>query len=175
MDENSNSDTDPTEDPTSFLTPPSPSWTLDKTTSSTPTEAGQTLEYSFVLTNTGNVTISAITLSDPKCSVDPVLNSITDTFDATTLSPTEAWTYTCTSIPVTQAESDAGEVINTAEATGTPANGDLEPVVDSIIKPVGPVPDIKLLKYITDVTDNDSDGMTEAGDVVTYDFEITNI
>ena len=69
LDEHANNPIDGTDDPTTYLTPPMPSWTLDKTTSSTPTEAGQTLEYQFVLTNTGNVTISAIALSDPKCSV----------------------------------------------------------------------------------------------------------
>ena len=59
---------DATEDPTTYLTPPMPSWTLDKTTDSVPSFPGDTLEYSFVLTNTGNITISAITLSDPKCA-----------------------------------------------------------------------------------------------------------
>ena len=76
---------------------------------------------------------------------------------------------------MTQQEADDGEVINTAEATGTPANGDLDPVEDMVTKPIGPVPDITLLKYITNVTDNDNDGMTEAGDIVSYGFEITNI
>lgn len=69
---------------------------------------------------------------------------------------------------MTQAEADSGEVINTGEATGTPANGDLDSVEDEVTKPIGPVPDIKLLKYITDVSDMDGDGMTEAGDVITY-------
>ena len=68
LDTHANNLVDATEDPTTYLTPPFPSWTLDKTTSSTPMNAGDTLEYSFVLTNTGNVTISGITLSDPKCA-----------------------------------------------------------------------------------------------------------
>mgnify|MGYP006253380197 CR=1 FL=1 len=38
---------------------PNPDWTLAKSTSSTPTAAGQTLDYVFTLVNTGNVTIAA--------------------------------------------------------------------------------------------------------------------
>lgn len=111
--------------------------------------AGETLEYSFIVTNTGNVTISSITLTDPKCASTPILDTSSDTSADSILFPKEAWTYNCTSIPVTQQETDDGEVINTAQVTGTPANGDLDPVDDMVIKPIGPLPDVKLIKSIS--------------------------
>lgn len=46
-----------------------PDWTLEKSTNSTPMKAGDTLEYTFVITNTGNVDISFTGLVDEKCAV----------------------------------------------------------------------------------------------------------
>src|SRR5262249_45341954 len=48
---------------------PQPSWTLSKTPSPTTyTAANQTINYSYLLRNTGNVTITAISISDNKVS-----------------------------------------------------------------------------------------------------------
>lgn len=45
-----------------------PSWSLEKTTDSTPMKAGDTLVYYFDLENTGDLDISDITLTDDKCA-----------------------------------------------------------------------------------------------------------
>src|SRR5690606_21464666 len=57
---------------------------------------GNSVEYTFTVTNTGNVTMAGITVSDPKIDGPIVL-------DATTLSPGETATGTA-SYTLTQAE-----------------------------------------------------------------------
>ncbi len=151
-----------------------PSWSLEKTTNSTPMEAGDTLDYVFELENTWDTDISAITLTDAKCASAPALDSSTDTNSDSILSPNETWTYTCTSIPVTQTEADDGEVYNFASASGTPTDGTLEDAEDEVTKPIGPTPAIKLYKWVSSVSDNDNDGVVEAWDTVSYEFSIEN-
>lgn len=94
-----------------------PSWTLSKSASPTSyTAAGQTISYSYTLVNTGNVSISAITVSDDKVA--------TVNCGATTLavgaSTTCSGTYTTTSADVA-----AGSITNHASAHGTPGSGTL--------------------------------------------------
>ena len=94
-----------------------PSWTLTKTPSPTTyTAAGQTITYSYGLTNTGNVSISAITLTDDKVSgISCAANTL-----AAGASTTCTGSYVTTGADVT-----AGSVTNHATAHGTPASGTL--------------------------------------------------
>ncbi|MGH6770464.1 MAG: DUF7507 domain-containing protein [Xanthobacteraceae bacterium] len=98
---------------------PQPSWTLAKTPNpSTYSAAGQTISYSYSLTNTGNVSISAVSVTDDK------VGSVTcqSTTLATGASTTCSGAYVTTAADVT-----AGSITNTATATGTPAAGTLAP------------------------------------------------
>ncbi len=92
----------------------SPSLTLDKTiTSGDPyTTVGGTIAYSYLVTNTGNVTITDLAVTDDNVDAPPVCA-------VTTLAPTE--TTTCTAVhTVTQADLDAGTVTNNATAERHP-------------------------------------------------------
>ncbi len=89
---------------------------------------GNTVTYTFTVTNTGNVTMAGITVSDPKIS-DPIV------LDETTLAPGENTTGTAT-YTITQDEKDAGEVENLATVTGTPPTTD----PDDPAEPIAPVP-----------------------------------
>lgn len=105
-----------------------PAWTLTNAPSPTTyTAAGQVISYSYMLTNTGNVTIGSITLTD--VSVAPANNKPagTPTCPATFLAAGAG--MTCTgSYTTTAADVTAGSVTNTATATGIPAGGALQPV-----------------------------------------------
>jgi len=94
-----------------------PSWTLTKTPNPTIyTAAGQTVTYSYGLTNTGNVSISAITMTDDKVSgISCAANTL-----AAGASTTCTGSYVTTGADVT-----AGSVTNHATAHGTPASGTL--------------------------------------------------
>ena len=65
---------------------------------------GEVLHYSYVVTNTGNVTLTGVTLVDDKADV---------TCPGTSLAPGAAMTCTA-SYTVTQADLDAGSVVNLA-------------------------------------------------------------
>src|SRR5690606_3856602 len=89
---------------------------------------GNSIEYTFTVTNTGNVTMTAVEVTDPK-----ITGAIT--LDVTELAPGEVATGTAT-YTITQAEKDAGEVENLATATGTPPTTD----PDNPATPITPVP-----------------------------------
>ena len=120
---------------------------------------GSTIAYTFVLTNTGNVTLTGVAVDDPL--VGPVACPVD------TLAPRASTTCTA-SYTVTQADIDAGQVVNTATATGTPPEGD--PVVprDSVTTPIDQHPGIALVKS------SDATGVLNQGDSVAFRFEMTN-
>ncbi len=95
----------------------SPLITLAKT-AGVPTgdRAGDTIDYSFAVTNTGNVTLDGIVIDDPM--LGPV------TCVGTVLAPDESTTCAAT-YSLTQEDVDAGQVINNATVSGTPPTGDL--------------------------------------------------
>jgi len=78
-------------------------------------DVGDVIDYTFEVTNTGDVTLTGVIVTDPLVTVSG---------SAITLDPGETDTTTFTgSYTLTQADIDAGEVDNTATATGTPPEG----------------------------------------------------
>lgn len=82
--------------------------------------AGTTIDYSYLVTNTGNVTLTGIKVSDPL----PGLSAIA--CPSATLSPGKDMTCAATYV-TTQADVGAGTVTSTATVTGDPPTG--SPVV----------------------------------------------
>ncbi|HET6783104.1 MAG TPA: hypothetical protein VFH12_04640, partial [Pseudoxanthomonas sp.] len=81
-----------------------PTWTLDKRALSTSyTATGDTVNYEYVLTNTGNVTINGIAIADDRIA--------TVTCPVTSLAPGASTTCTASYL-ATQADLDAGSVTN---------------------------------------------------------------
>ncbi|WP_198672940.1 DUF7507 domain-containing protein, partial [Algoriphagus litoralis] len=145
----------------------SPDWTLSKSASQpTYDQANQTITYTFVLDNTGNVTISNVVLDDPNVTSGPTLQS-GDTNSNNKLEPSETWTYTAT-YQITQADIDGGTFTNTATATGTPSQGTLGSVTDSETINAVKNPDISVNKTVTPST------YDTPGQVITYTLQVTN-
>jgi uncharacterized repeat protein (TIGR01451 family) len=139
---------------------PQPSWTLSKTPSPTTySAAGQTISYSYLLTNTGNVSISTITVSDNKVA--------TVTCNATSLavgaSTTCSGTYTTTAADVT-----AGSVTNTATAHGTPASGTLNDATAQATVTLTAQPSWTLSETPSPTT------YSAAGQTINYSYLLTN-
>jgi uncharacterized repeat protein (TIGR01451 family)/LPXTG-motif cell wall-anchored protein len=86
------------------------------------TAAGQVVSYSFVVTNTGNVTLTSVGVTDPL----PGLSAVS--CPVSTLAPTISTTCTA-SYTATQADVNAGSIANTATVSGTPPSG--PPVTDT--------------------------------------------
>ena len=167
-------DPPPATDGTTTPVPGTAALTLDKTAAA-PTDvdgdgligAGDTIAYTFVVTNTGTVTLTNIAVNDPKVG--------TVSCPVTTLAPGESVTCTAT-YTLTQADITAGTVDNTATATGTPPPGVTAPppATDSTTTPVPGTAALTLEKSLAGATDVDGNGSIGAGDTIAYSFVVTN-
>ncbi|WP_146145326.1 DUF7507 domain-containing protein [Microbacterium timonense] len=150
---------------------PAPALTLTKSASPSDAAAyreGQVITYSFVVRNTGNVPIENITITDTEFSGTGTLSAISCPPGFGTLAPNTEATCTAT-YTLTLADADAGGLENAAVATGEPV-GDPDPVTSrsEIRIPVDPEASITLTKRATPTV------ATRPGDVISYEFDITN-
>ncbi len=116
-----------------------PDLTLDKVADvdSLPS-VGETITYTFTATNTGNQTLTDVSIADP---LDGLSDLVCTPGQPTTLDPGGVLECTAT-YEVTQADLDAGAVSNTATATGTPPTGravDPDRHGDSAVAPRPPI------------------------------------
>ncbi|WP_157074160.1 OmpA family protein [Pseudoxanthomonas mexicana] len=152
-------------DTTSTSITQSSTLTIDKTAGApTGSTVGSTIAYTFLVTNTGNTSLTGIVVNDPLLTAAAVC-------PVTTLAPGAS--TTCTgSYAITQADIDAGVVNNSATATGTPPTG---PAVtsppDTTSTSITQTSSQILVKALT----NDSTGgAVVVGDVLTYTVTLTN-
>ena len=139
-----------------------PSITLQKTASRNNVSAvGQTVTYSFLVTNTGNVTLTGVGVTDPM----PGLSTVN--CPLTSLDPGASTTCTA-SRTVTQDDLDAGSIVNTATAHGTPPTGADVADTDSETVTAAMAPAIQILKTALPTT------VMSVGDAVAYTFVVTN-
>jgi uncharacterized repeat protein (TIGR01451 family) len=142
-----------------------PALSVDKTSPTANFDSvGDVLSYSYLLRNTGNVTLlNTVTVSDNKASVScPALPPLG-------LAPNG--TLTCTaSFTVTQADIDAGSVVNTASATTTFGAGNtvVTSATDQVTVPALQSPSLGIVKSATAVN------FTNVGDIVSYQYLVTN-
>ncbi|WBL42985.1 gliding motility-associated C-terminal domain-containing protein [Algoriphagus halophytocola] len=120
--------------------------------------AGDVITYTLTVTNTGNVTLTKVMVSDPLTGLDQ---------NAGTLAP-GASTALNTEYVVTQADVDAGFVLNTALASGESPDGEDPEDETEIETPIDPLPSITLGKTV-DVT-----SVSEAGVVLNYTLLVKN-
>jgi hypothetical protein len=80
--------------------------------------SGDTLTFTYTVTNPGNVPLTGVTATDDKCSP---LTRTGNTAD-TTLDPGDTWTYTC-SYAIQWTQGDANPVVNTVTTCGMPPGG----------------------------------------------------
>ena len=99
-----------------------PAIALTKSVAETALTLGETLHYSFVVTNTGNVTLTNVSVAETAFTGSGTAPAITCPAGAASLAPGAQITCTATYV-VTQADVDAGKITNTATATGTPPAG----------------------------------------------------
>ncbi|MBP5803149.1 hypothetical protein J2D78_13760, partial [Microbacterium maritypicum] len=130
-------------------------------------EVGQELTYSFVVTNTGNTTLTNISVTEGAFTGSGQLGPITPASVAT-LAPGEMTTFTAT-YTLTQADVDRGTTSNTATATGVPPTGPpIESPPSTVEVPSIPAPGLSLVKSA------DRNSVSAAGQTLTYSFLVTN-
>ena len=146
----------------------SPAIGLTKTASSGSHAVGSTVTYSFVVTNTGNVTLHGILITDPLVGLSAI------TGYATTLAPGISTTGTATYV-VTQADVDRGSVSNLATATGVSPSGTSVTATGVATVTITQNPLIALAKagalHMNVVAPTDR---ADVGDTITYAFTVTN-
>lgn len=130
------------------------------------THAGEVVDYEFVVTNVGNVTLTGIAITETAFSGTgtPTTPSCTPT----TLAPGASVTCTA-SYALTQADVDSGIVTNAATARGLPPTGPsvVSAVSDALVT-ITPGTQVALAKSV------DRTMVAGAGERVTYLFRVTN-
>ena len=121
------------------------------------TTVGDTITYSYLVTNTGNVTITGLLV------VNSQLGPVTCTV---TLAGHASVTCTATHV-VTQAEVDAGSITNTGSVSGHTAIGDVSASHEITVT-------LTRSKGVTIVKSSDATPDTGAGDIITYSYLVTN-
>ena len=141
-----------------------PSVSLTKSASPTSfSGADQTINYSYVVNNTGNVTLANVTVTDNKVasssincgSGSNVIASLAANVSVTCTAPYAA----------TQADVDNGSINNTGTAIGTPPVGPNVSATSSVTIPYS---------QITLVKSANPTSFTGAGQTITYSYLVTN-
>ncbi len=162
----------PTEDTATTAVSGSASLTISKTQTGGPdpvTAAGQVIDYTIVVENTGNVTQTGVTTSDllPDGSAGTLIGPTESLNPDGQLEVGETWTYTI-SYTVTQADIDAGlQLINTASVTTAQVPG---PTEDTAITAVSGSASLTIAKTQT----GGPDPVTTAGEVIDYTIVVEN-
>jgi uncharacterized repeat protein (TIGR01451 family) len=157
--------------PTIVPVPLTPAMSLTKKATPSPFGAvGTTINYSFDVTNSGNISITNIAISDP---VLPTLSCTSPV-----IAPGTTITATCTNntLTVTQQMVDTGHQPNTATLNAkTVAGTSVVPVTSALDTP-GPAqaPAVAIKKGVGTIADTNGNGMEDVGDIVSYIFTITN-
>lgn len=155
-----------------------PSITLVKTANTAgvtaPAQVGQKITYNFTVKNTGNVTLTNVTVTDPKATVTgtPIASL------APGASNNTAFTAEYT---ITQADLNAGKVDNTATVTGkSPANQDVTDISgtaeDNNTPTSVPLSVTSAISVVKTGLFNDanSDGGATPGETITYTYTVKN-
>jgi gliding motility-associated-like protein/uncharacterized repeat protein (TIGR01451 family) len=144
------------------------------------------LTYTFSVENTGNVTLSAISIDDALTGTSGLAVS------PTVLVPGAVGVVTVTYI-VDQDDVDAGGVSNSATVTGDAPGGtdnvsdvsdngdettdgpdtDTDPTNDPTVITIDQNPELSILK--TSTLETGPDGIANAGDIISYTYTITNL
>jgi uncharacterized repeat protein (TIGR01451 family) len=134
-------------------------------------EAGETIDYNFQVTNTGNVTLTNVVVTDPLMTVGPTALSDVANDGVTTLAAGDVENATG-QYTLTQADIDAGTFVNTADADGTDPNNTPVNDDDTVTVTLPLAPSIEIIKTGTlDLAPLDD---PEPGDVIAYEFLVTN-
>ncbi len=168
-------DTPPPVSPPSEVTvpgAPTPAITVVKTADEAAQEEivlGQEVTYSFMVTNTGNVTLTDVGVIEGEFSGTGELSDVVCPEGAASLAPGAS--VICTAgYTITQADVDAGEITNSATGTGTPPGGTPPPVSppSEVTIPGAPAPGLAVVKTAS------AEGVTAAGQDIAYSFVLTN-
>ncbi|ONI63657.1 hypothetical protein ALI44B_02960 [Leifsonia sp. ALI-44-B] len=132
-------------------------------------EAGDRVDYTFAVTNTGSLTVAQTAIVDPK----PGLSTLEyDAWPGTpgSLAPGESVTASAT-YELTQADIDARSVDNTATVSGVSGAGPVPTVESTVSVPIPSRSEIAIEKTAV----FEGGDTPKPGDRIAYEFEISNV
>ncbi|MBT8223657.1 MAG: DUF11 domain-containing protein, partial [Eudoraea sp.] len=152
-------------------------------------QAGETISYTFIVTNTGNITLGNITVTDPLVTVSggPISSLEPGQSDSSTF--TAVYTITeedvqngsfANSATVTASVPDGEPISSLSDDPDDPTDRDIDgdgnpddPTVTDFGEPPLAMPGITLQKTDT-FNDENGDGIFQAGETISYTFIVTN-
>ncbi|MCL4201927.1 MAG: hypothetical protein KJ000_05490, partial [Pirellulaceae bacterium] len=135
-------------------------------------DAEETITYTFEVTNTGNVTLTNLSLSDSLLAEGDLEYVSGDSDEDGDLDVGETWVFTA-SYTLTQADIDAGQVDNAASVTATDPNGGEATAEAEASVELLQVAELELSKS-GEFQDADANSRPDAEETITYTFEVTN-
>ncbi|MBR63386.1 MAG: hypothetical protein CMC60_04975 [Flavobacteriaceae bacterium] len=179
-------DTD--DDPTITTIAQDPQLTVTKTATIIGDDDGfvgatDVIEYTIRVTNTGNVTIEGVQLTDTLTDGNGNMLSIdTSAWLVRDIAPGHTEIYTAIYV-IGQTAADSGSVINTVTAIGTDPSGNpitvtsddpnTLPLNDPTVVEMDQIPSMEVVKT-ANVADNDGDNKNGIGDTITYTITVEN-
>ena len=153
---------------------PAPAMEFSKTADSSgihdPAQVGDIVTYTMSAKNTGNVKLTDVAINDPLAGLSDLDYNWPGTPGE--LLPGETVTAQAT-YAITQADIDAGHVVNTATTTGTPPTGTpVTPPPGTTDTPLTPAPAMEFSKSVAVPA---KAGPSTVGDQITYQFAAKNI
>ena len=170
----------PVSDPSTVVIPQpaNPAVAIDKAATVSPVadqqaaKAGDTIAYAYQVTDTGNVTLASLAVNDPS------LGAVTCPAPASPgLAPGASETCTAGEThTVTQADVDAGQVNDTATATGTDTARGTSPDsapsrVTILTAAAAPAVSLRKIGTVSPAADQKA---ARVGDTIVYSFQVTN-
>ncbi|WP_377320230.1 sortase domain-bontaining protein [Pimelobacter simplex] len=140
---------------------------LDDTNGNGKADVGEEIAYTFEVENTGNVTATGVTVTDPE------VENITPA--SATVAPGDTATFTADPYVVTQGDVDDGVVHNVAAASAKVPGG--ATVTSEDVDDVDTVeahPDLSVVKAAELTVDEATAGKADVDDVITYTFTVRN-
>ncbi|NEY91853.1 DUF7507 domain-containing protein, partial [Tabrizicola oligotrophica] len=170
---------------------PAPEITINKTVTDvdgegaggTAEDAGDQITYELVITNTGNVDLTNVTVTDPLTGLNHVIGDLA-AGASVTLGADGTITYTVTQADIDSqgdleaddlgGNDDDGQIDNTATVTGDYGNQTVSDD-DDANAPIAYDPVLLIDKVVTDVGGDGPEGLVDAaGDIITYEITVTN-
>lgn len=127
---------------------------------------GDTVRYTFEVTNTGTVDVDDVTISDPRLT-GPTTPAVAD------IGANSSAIFTADYL-VVQGDIDAGVLRNTATAQGTFSGTPVTTGPDSVELPTEPRNPALVIEKTGVLDDVDGDGFADAGETVQYGFRVEN-
>ncbi|CAN0656221.1 large repetitive protein [Nitratireductor aquimarinus] len=124
------------------------------------------IKFAFKVTNTGNVTLAAVTITDPVLSLSGT--TVPD------LTPGNSDSTVSALYKLTQADIDKGRVDNKATATVQAGEDEIVTSEGSTTVEIAQAASIKLTKTLVRTEDRNENGVTDVDDALIYKFSVEN-